>query len=1195
MNENGGDILKFNGICLILLVVFIFSISAVCAQDTNQTDESDISYSNDLTLANSSLTVKTFTDLEKDISNASSEWNVDSDYKFSTQYDKNYTNGIKITGKTLIINGNGHIIDSDNKSKIFDISNSNIIINNLVFKNSNNSAIFVKNSNLTTNNCVFENNVAKNGGAVSTQTTRYSSTNDKFANNYADKGSAIHVDGNSTLNLNNGTFVSDRQLYWGLVYVANSQMTIANTSFVNISSKYTPAIYIRESKGEIKNCDFINLIADITAGAIGIKDFSKTIVIENCNFINTASRKNAGALFVDTSAEDLITFGKVSIDGCQFINCSSEFGGAILYLGGTLTVNNSNFTSNNAIYDGGAIYSSYTKANILNSNFISNHALTEGFSNGGAYYFDKGTLTINSTRFVNNTASEASSIYTYDSTLILNNNLFNNPSKNGTSIYAVFLKKITDNGNKFNEDVKSLENKNFETNVEGGNLSFIILNNTIHFDELPSSFDLRKYNFTAPVMNQGMMGACWAFGAVEALQSSLIRYTNIGYNFSVNNMKNSMLQYSKYGLLEVSEGANGLIPAFYLISWLGISPSGYDVYDELGKISPLISTPDDLHIMDVVDIPHRKNVQDNNLIKEAILKYGAVEASYYSNHGGLNYNDSSHSQYYIGEHDPDHSICVVGWDDNYSKSNFLLTPPGDGAFIVQNSWGTEWGENGFFYISYYDKTFATSINPIAFAIKNNNTYDMNYQNEISGLLGVFTLPYYSNSYVAEKDGLIAAVGTYFNQTGSNYQFTIYVNDIAMYSQKGISEFRGYSTIPMDKYVQIKKGDKFKVVFKNKLPYVSSGRLHDQKNVSFASDEGKVWIDLYDQSVVALLKVYTLKDLGITSNLVKYYGDKTPFVANVGAGEKVTFEVNGIKRSVVADGNGIAKYPINLNPGNYKITTTYNGTSIINAIVIKNTVAASNVFRAQGSNYNYKIRLVDTAGSVLKNTNVKVSINGKNSVYKTDSKGYITLPFKKLTSKKTITITNPKTGQVVKRTLTVYSRFSGNKNIRMYYFDGTGYNFILLGDDCKTPLKYKYVFININKKTYKVRTNAKGLASFRIPYTVTPGKYLITIKYGAAVESNNVLVKQPLVAKKIVSVKKSSRLVYSVALKGKVVKNKVITLKIKGYKFTARTNSKGIAKFTVKNSVIKKLNAGKKYVITVNYYRNTLKRTLIIKR
>lgn len=1195
MNENGGDILKFKKICLILLVVFIFSISAVCAHDTNQTEESNISSSDDLTLSNSSLTVKTFTDLEKDISNAGSEWNVDSDYKFTGQYDKNYTNGIKITGKTLVINGNGHVIDSDNKSKIFDISNSNIIINNLVFKNSNNSAIFSKSSNLTTDSCVFENNAAKNGGAVSTQSTRYSSTNDKFANNYADRGSAIHVDVNSTLNLNKASFESQRQLYWGLVYVSKSQMTIANTSFENISSKYTPAIYIRESKGEIRNCDFINLIADITAGAIGIKEFSKTIVIENCKFINTASHKNAGALFVDTSAEDILTLGTVSVNGCQFINCSSEFGGAILYLGGTLNVNNSNFTSNSAVYDGGAIYSSYAKANILNSNFISNHALTDGFSNGGAYYFDKGTLTINSTRLENNTASEASSIYTYDSTLILNNNFFANPSKNATSIYAVFLKKITDNGNKFNGDVKSLENKNFETNVEGGSLPFIILNNTIHFDELPSSFDLRKYNFTAPVMNQGMMGACWAFGAVGALQSSLIRYTNVSYNFSVNNMKNSMLQYSKYGLLEVTEGANGFIPAFYLISWLGISPSGYDVYDELGKISPLISTPDDLHIFDVVDIPHRKNVQDNDGIKEAILKYGAVEASYYSSHGGLYYNDLTHAQYYFGENEPDHSICVVGWDDNYSKSNFLWTPPGDGAFIVQNSWGTEWGENGFFYISYYDKTFATTINPIAFAIKNNRTYDMNYQNEISGLLGVFDLDYYANTYVAEKDGLIAAVGTYFNQTGSNYQFTIYVNDIKMYSQKGVSDFRGYSTIPLDKYVQIKKGDNFKVVFKNKLPYVASSRLHDQKNVSFASDEGIVWVDLYDKGAVALLKVYTLEDLGITRNLVKYYGDKTPFVANVGAGEEVIFEVNGVKTKVAANGNGVAKVQVNFNSGNYKITTTYNGTSIINAIVIKNTVVASNVVRAHGSNYKYKIKLVNSAGSVLKNTKVKVAINGKTSVYKTNSKGYITIPFKKLDSKKKITITNPKTGQVVKKTIKVYSRFSGNKNIKMYYFDGTRYKFVIFDDDCKTPLKNKKVLINIDKKTYKVKSDAKGRVSFKIPNTVTPGKYKITIKYGASAESNKVIVKQPLSAKKTVTVKKSSKLVYSVGLNGNAVKNKVITLKINGLKFTAKTNNKGIAKFTVKNSVIKKLDAGKKYVMTLKYHKDTLKRTLIIKR
>ena len=52
----------------------------------------------------------------------------------------------------------------------------------------------------------------------------------------------------------------------------------------------------------------------------------------------------------------------------------------------------------------------------------------------------------------------------------------------------------------------------------------------------------------------------------------------------------------------------------------------------------------------------------------------------------------------------DHAVCIVGWDDNYSKDNFMEghSPEKDGAWIVKNSWGTDWGDDGYFYLSYYD-------------------------------------------------------------------------------------------------------------------------------------------------------------------------------------------------------------------------------------------------------------------------------------------------------------------------------------------------------------------------------------------------------------------------------------------------------------------------------------------------------------
>ena len=59
---------------------------------------------------------------------------------------------------------------------------------------------------------------------------------------------------------------------------------------------------------------------------------------------------------------------------------------------------------------------------------------------------------------------------------------------------------------------------------------------------------------------------------------------------------------------------------------------------------------------------------------------------------------------------------IIGWDDEYSASNFGGAPEADGAWLCKNSWGDKAGSDGFFYLSYYDETAAVS-NAAAYSAK----------------------------------------------------------------------------------------------------------------------------------------------------------------------------------------------------------------------------------------------------------------------------------------------------------------------------------------------------------------------------------------------------------------------------------------------------------------------------------------------
>ncbi len=410
-------------IFVLVILVSIMSLSGISATDnitdgnylTTNDNEVDLTGNNNLNVSilRDDSNSGTFTDFQNIVDSAEngSTINIDRNY----YYDNDTDNGYISIEKDLIINGNGHTMDANNLSRIFDIYDATVIINNLNFINANDGAIYSDDSGLEINNCSFVNN--------SVSDTQYGC------------GGAIYSEG-SSLKINNGTFIGNNASKGGAVYSDSSNLEINNCSFVNNSvsatwDSYGGAVYSYESNSKINNGTFIGNNAS-KGGAIyseSWKHDNNFTILDNCTFVNNTAEEG-GALFSECY--------NLTVKNCSFFNNSADRdGGAIcVYTLDEVTafIYNSTFINNSADSDGGAIYACDEAAIYLyNSTFFNNRAS----DTGGAIYTDCGYVgsNIELCTFINNTASKAGGLYiTY--TNVTNSVIIDNHGEDGKDVVS---------------------------------------------------------------------------------------------------------------------------------------------------------------------------------------------------------------------------------------------------------------------------------------------------------------------------------------------------------------------------------------------------------------------------------------------------------------------------------------------------------------------------------------------------------------------------------------------------------------------------------------------------------------------------------------------------------------------------------------------------------------------------------------
>lgn len=354
----------------------------------------------------------------------------------------------------------------------------------------------------------------------------------------------------------------------------------------------------------------------------------------------------------------------------------------------------------------------------------------------------------------------------------------------------------------------------FDTNTN----TLTVVDNSEGISDVPPSYDLRTRLRVSEVRNQGNYGTCWAFAAISALESSLMPEENLLFSVDHMSMSNSF-NVNQY------DGGEYTMGMAYLAAWQGPvyekdDPYGDGATDE--SLSPV------KHVQEIRIIDGK----DYQGIKEAVFKYGGVQTSLYSNisssKGNSKYfNKDTNAYCYMGSEKPNHDVVIIGWDDNYPNENFNVDLEGDGAFICQNSWGNEFGDDGFFYVSYYDTNIGTH-NEVYTGVENTGNYDNIYQSDLCGWVGKMGYDkedmYGANVFTATSDQNIKAASFYATASDTSYELYI-VNDFKdEYSfagrkkvAEGTLENAGYYTIKFDEEVPVTEGERYAVVLHINTP------------------------------------------------------------------------------------------------------------------------------------------------------------------------------------------------------------------------------------------------------------------------------------------------------------------------------------------------------------------------------------------
>jgi C1A family cysteine protease len=366
--------------------------------------------------------------------------------------------------------------------------------------------------------------------------------------------------------------------------------------------------------------------------------------------------------------------------------------------------------------------------------------------------------------------------------------------------------------------------------------------------ELPRQYDLRKVGGITPIKAQ-KGGTCWTHGTMAAIESNLLvsgTWKKLGgkslpllseYHLDwwngFNQYKNDDLEDVKKNPsgLTVHQGGDYRVSAAYIARGDGVvhAPLKDDGSVDLAWYE---KTPDRIHpehkkfyVRDIEWFTIGDDLENIDALKQRIMKEGAIGTAYTAGGGpkGFISKDFVHYQPKSSPRKPNHAVAIVGWDDNKVGADVDKKAPKPGAWLIKNSWGTKdakgnpRGEDGFYWISFYDKVCCRDPEMGAVSFRNVEPlrYHQVYYHDYHGWRATIKdIAKACNVFTATGKQDITSLSFYTAADGVEYTASVWTKfDKGQLTglratKTGRIERTGFHTVDLEKSLRTENGEQF---------------------------------------------------------------------------------------------------------------------------------------------------------------------------------------------------------------------------------------------------------------------------------------------------------------------------------------------------------------------------------------------------